>query len=75
MSRFLMVDIGAGTMDVLWYDSRIDLHYKAVVGSGNNTQVSSLFMRYRPAHMCIANTLILHNSGRVCSILLVASCS
>jgi uncharacterized protein (DUF1786 family) len=33
MSRFLMVDIGAGTMDVLWYDSRADLHYKAVVKS------------------------------------------
>ncbi len=26
-----MVDIGAGTMDVLWYDTQTDLHYKAVV--------------------------------------------
>ena len=33
MSRFLMVDIGAGTMDVLWYDTNTDLHYKAVVKS------------------------------------------
>jgi len=33
MSRFLMVDVGAGTMDVLWYDTRTDLHYKAVVKS------------------------------------------
>ena len=33
MSRFLMVDIGAGTMDVLWYDTQTDLHYKAVVKS------------------------------------------
>ena len=33
MSRFLMVDIGAGTMDVLWYDTETDLHYKAVVKS------------------------------------------
>ena len=33
MSRFLMVDIGAGTMDVLWYDTESDLHYKAVVQS------------------------------------------
>jgi uncharacterized protein (DUF1786 family) len=33
MSRFLMVDIGAGTMDVLWYDTEADLHYKAVVQS------------------------------------------
>jgi uncharacterized protein (DUF1786 family) len=33
MSRFLMVDIGAGTMDVLWYDTQSDLHYKAVVKS------------------------------------------
>ena len=33
MSRFLMVDIGAGTMDVLWHDTQTDLHYKAVVKS------------------------------------------
>ncbi len=33
MSRFLMVDIGAGTMDVLWYDTDSELHYKAVVKS------------------------------------------
>ena len=33
MSRFLMVDIGAGTMDVLCYDTDSDLHYKAVVKS------------------------------------------
>ena len=31
--RFLMVDIGAGTMDILWYDTEADLHYKAVVKS------------------------------------------
>jgi len=33
MSQFLMVDIGAGTMDVLWYDTEAELHYKAVVKS------------------------------------------
>jgi uncharacterized protein (DUF1786 family) len=33
MSRFLMVDIGAGTMDVLCYDTETNLHYKAVVQS------------------------------------------
>jgi uncharacterized protein (DUF1786 family) len=33
MSRFLMIDIGAGTMDILAYDTRTDLHYKAVVKS------------------------------------------
>jgi uncharacterized protein (DUF1786 family) len=33
MSRFLMVDVGAGTMDVLCYDTQTDLHYKAVVKS------------------------------------------
>ncbi|MCP4624990.1 MAG: DUF1786 domain-containing protein [bacterium] len=33
MSRFLLVDIGAGTMDVLWYDTGADLHFKAVVKS------------------------------------------
>jgi uncharacterized protein (DUF1786 family) len=33
MSRFLMVDIGAGTMDVLYVDTESELHYKAVVKS------------------------------------------
>ena len=33
MSQFLMVDIGAGTMDVLCYESEAYLHYKAVVKS------------------------------------------
>ena len=33
MSRFLMIDIGAGTMDILYYDTGADLHYKAVVKS------------------------------------------
>ncbi len=33
MSKFLMVDVGAGTMDILHYDTKTDLHYKAVVKS------------------------------------------
>ena len=33
MNRFLILDIGAGTMDVLYYDEQSDLHYKAVVKS------------------------------------------
>ena len=33
MSKFLMLDIGAGTMDVLYYDIDSGLHYKAVVKS------------------------------------------
>ncbi len=33
MSRFLLLDIGAGTMDVLFYDQESDLHYKAVAKS------------------------------------------
>ncbi len=33
MSRFLMIDIGAGTMDILYYDDATDWHYKAVVPS------------------------------------------
>ena len=33
MSKFLMVDVGAGTMDILHYDTETDLHYKAVVKS------------------------------------------
>ena len=30
MSRFLCVDIGAGTMDVLWFDTESIHHYKTV---------------------------------------------
>lgn len=33
MSRYLLLDIGAGTMDVLYYDEESDVHYKAVVRS------------------------------------------
>ena len=33
MSRFLIVDIGAGTMDVLYFDDATGLHYKAVARS------------------------------------------
>jgi uncharacterized protein (DUF1786 family) len=33
MSRFLCVDIGAGTMDVLWFDTEVVHHYKAVAVS------------------------------------------
>ncbi|MGA2400914.1 MAG: DUF1786 family protein [Syntrophobacteraceae bacterium] len=33
MSRFLLLDVGAGTLDVLFYDDRSGLHYKAVVRS------------------------------------------
>ena len=31
--KFLIIDIGAGTMDILWYDSDLSIHYKAVVKS------------------------------------------
>lgn len=33
MSRYLLIDIGAGTMDVLYFDEASDLHFKAVVKS------------------------------------------
>lgn len=33
MSRYLLVDIGAGTMDVLYFDDSDQQHYKAVVAS------------------------------------------
>jgi len=33
MSKFLMIDIGAGTMDILYYDEESGLHYKAVAKS------------------------------------------
>ena len=33
MGRYLLLDIGAGTLDMLCYDTDQDLHYKAVVRS------------------------------------------
>lgn len=33
MSRFLMIDIGAGTMDILYYDTHNGEHFKAVAPS------------------------------------------
>ena len=33
MSKFLLIDVGAGTMDILYYDDASDLHYKSVVKS------------------------------------------
>lgn len=33
MNRFLLIDVGAGTMDILYYDDTSDIHYKAVVRS------------------------------------------
>lgn len=33
MSRFLLLDVGTGTLDVLYYDDQSGLHYKAVVKS------------------------------------------
>ncbi|MCP4682263.1 MAG: DUF1786 domain-containing protein [Desulfobacterales bacterium] len=33
MGKFLIIDIGAGTMDILYYDAESNLHYKAVVKS------------------------------------------
>ncbi len=33
MARYLMLDVGAGTLDMLVYDTDHDLHYKAVVRS------------------------------------------
>jgi len=33
MSRYLMLDVGAGTLDMLYYDDKSGIHYKAVVRS------------------------------------------
>jgi uncharacterized protein (DUF1786 family) len=37
MSRFLMIDVGAGTMDVLWYDTGTGEHFKVVAPSPART--------------------------------------
>ncbi|MEW6667241.1 MAG: DUF1786 family protein [Thermodesulfobacteriota bacterium] len=37
MPKFLILDIGAGTLDILFYDTDTNLHYKAVVRSPVST--------------------------------------
>ncbi|MGD8883152.1 MAG: DUF1786 family protein, partial [Desulfobacterales bacterium] len=54
MSKFLMIDVGAGTMDILHYDTDTDLHYKAVVKSP---------VRYLPERVnrVVGNLLVVGN--------------
>ena len=42
MSRFLMIDVGAGTMDILYVDMASGGHYKAVVASPVRTIASDV---------------------------------
>jgi len=42
MTRFLMIDVGAGTMDILYVDLETGLHYKAVVASPVRTIASTI---------------------------------
>lgn len=42
MSRFLLIDIGAGTMDVLYWNDELDHHFKAVVRSPVRTLADRL---------------------------------
>lgn len=42
MSRILAIDIGAGTMDVLYFDTNSELHYKAVVRSPVRTMAEQV---------------------------------
>ena len=37
MSRFLILDVGAGTLDILFYDTDTNLPYKAVIPSPVHT--------------------------------------
>jgi uncharacterized protein (DUF1786 family) len=45
MSRFLMVDVGAGTVDILYYDTEKDFHYKAVARSPVRTLADDILQR------------------------------
>lgn len=42
MNRFLLVDVGAGTMDILYYDRAADLCFKAVVKSPVRTMAAQI---------------------------------
>lgn len=48
MSRFLMIDIGAGTMDMLWYDSNSNEHFKAVASSPVRTIAQEIQRTHGP---------------------------
>jgi uncharacterized protein (DUF1786 family) len=51
MGRYLMLDIGAGTLDMLYVDSDHDLHYKAVVRSP--VRVLADDIRRRPGNLVV----------------------
>jgi uncharacterized protein (DUF1786 family) len=65
MARYLMLDIGAGTLDMLYFDTDHDLHYKAVVrspvrvladvirGTGGNLVVTSAEMGGGPVSQAL----------------------
>ncbi len=51
MSRFLMVDIGAGTVDILYYDTDRDFHYKSVAKSPVRTLAEDI--ENRPGNLVV----------------------
>ena len=42
MKRYLMIDVGAGTLDLLYYDASSGEHFKAVVKSPVRTQADTI---------------------------------
>ncbi|HPQ44432.1 MAG TPA: DUF1786 family protein [Syntrophales bacterium] len=65
MSRFLLIDIGAGTMDILYYDSSSQIHYKAVVKSPVRTLAETVAAI--PGHLLVTGTEM--GGGAVSNIL------
>jgi uncharacterized protein (DUF1786 family) len=74
-----MVDVGAGTMDILYYDTQTDIHYKAVVKSpvryiaeeaaaaSGNLLITGCEMGGGPI------TEVLRNRAKTCDVLISAS--
>ena len=54
MSRFLMIDVGAGTMDILYYDTASQTPYKAVVKSPVRDVADSIAAT--PGHLLVTGT-------------------
>ncbi len=51
MSKYLMLDVGAGTLDILYYDDEAGLQYKAVVKSPVLTLAEKA--RHLPGHLLL----------------------
>ncbi len=65
MKRYLMIDVGAGTLDLLYYDASSGEHFKAVVKSPVRTQADTI--ESLPGNLVVTGVEM--GGGRVSAVL------